>query len=50
VRRVHEAQGRAAVAQLEQLGVTWLAVSVPCESRAEYCEKVAAFGRDYLRS
>ena len=39
----------ARVGELEQMGVTWLAINVPCDSRAEYCEKVAAFGRDYLR-
>jgi probable F420-dependent oxidoreductase len=39
---------RAGVSELEQLGVTWLAINVPCDSRAEYCEKVAAFGREYL--
>jgi probable F420-dependent oxidoreductase len=39
---------RARVAELERLGVTWLALNVPCDSRAEYCEKVAAFGLEYL--
>jgi len=37
---------RARIAELEALGVSWLALSVPCESRAEYCERVAALGRE----
>ena len=39
---------RATVQELEAVGVTWLALSVPCDSRAEYCEKLAAFGREHL--
>ncbi len=36
------------VAELEQLGVTWLALNVPCSSRAEYLERVADFGAQVL--
>ncbi len=36
------------VEALADLGVTWLAITVPCRSRAEYLEKVAAFGATHL--
>ncbi|MCH6560880.1 MAG: LLM class F420-dependent oxidoreductase [Myxococcales bacterium] len=36
------------VAELERMGVTWLAVTLSCESRAEYCERVSAFGEQIL--
>ncbi len=36
------------VAELERMGVTWLAVTLSCESRAEYCERVNAFGEQIL--
>jgi probable F420-dependent oxidoreductase len=39
---------RAGLAELEALGVTWLALSPPCDSRAEYGERVAALGRELL--
>jgi probable F420-dependent oxidoreductase len=35
-------------AQLEALGVTWLTVTLPCQTRAEYRERVAAFGSKVL--
>ncbi len=36
------------VAELEALGVGWLAINVPCQSRAEYCEKIERLGRETL--
>ena len=39
---------RAHLAELAELGVTWLVINVPCGSRAEYLEKVAAFGAAHL--
>lgn len=36
------------LAELEALGVTWLALSVGCESRADYCEKLERFGEQVL--
>ena len=41
---------RARVAELEAMGVSWLAINVPCDSRAEYCEKLARLGAEYLAS
>lgn len=38
----------AELPELEALGVTWLAVSLPCASRAEYCDRLAAFGERIL--
>jgi probable F420-dependent oxidoreductase len=35
---------RAALGELEALGVSWVMLSLPCESRAEYRERVAGFG------
>jgi hypothetical protein len=35
---------RTQVARLADLGVTWLMVNVPCETRAEYRERVADLG------
>jgi probable F420-dependent oxidoreductase len=35
---------RAALAELEALGVSWVMLSLPCDSRAEYRERVARFG------
>jgi probable F420-dependent oxidoreductase len=34
--------------ELAELGVTWLVINVPCRSRAEYLERVAAFGAAHL--
>ncbi len=36
------------VAELERMGVTWLAVTLSCDSPAEYCERVNAFGEQIL--
>ena len=36
------------VAELEAIGVTWLAIPIECESRAEYCDRVSAFGEKIL--
>jgi probable F420-dependent oxidoreductase len=36
------------VGELEAIGVTWLALGLPCESRAVYCENVARFGREVI--
>ena len=36
------------VAELERMGVTWLAITLSCVSRAEYCERVSAFGEQIL--
>jgi probable F420-dependent oxidoreductase len=33
----------------EGAGVTWLAVAVPADTRAEWCDRVAAFGEGMLR-
>ncbi len=33
---------------LAQLGVNWLTVTLPCEGRDDYCERVRAFGTDVL--
>ncbi len=38
------------VAELEGLGVTWLAITVPCGTRAEFLDKLAAFGAAHLGS
>lgn len=35
---------RSQVARLADLGVTWLMINVPCETRAEYLERVADLG------
>ena len=35
--------------ELGVLGVTMLAVHIPANSRAEYCELLAGFGADILR-
>ncbi len=35
-------------AELERIGVTWLTLSLRSGSRAEYCEKLAAFGETIL--
>lgn len=34
----------AHVEALDRLGVTWLAITVPCETRSEYLEKVSSLG------
>jgi len=39
---------RENVARLEALGVTWLTVGFPAETRGEYIEKLRSFGRDVL--
>ena len=36
------------VAALEALGVTWLAIALPCASRREYAERVARFGAEVI--
>jgi probable F420-dependent oxidoreductase len=41
---------RERAAELEALGVTWLTVTLPCASRADWCERVAAFGEDVIRA
>ena len=45
---VEPEQFREHLAELAALGVTWLVINVPCRSRAEYLEKVAAFGETHL--
>jgi len=35
--------------ELAALGVTWLTLVLPCESRAHYCESVSRFGEEVLR-
>jgi probable F420-dependent oxidoreductase len=35
---------RAAVAQLDDIGVTWAALTVPARTRAEFCDRVTAVG------
>ena len=39
----------ASLRELEALGVSWMMLSVPCESRAEYRERMARFGTHILR-
>ena len=39
---------RAAVARLGALGVTWLAITLPCTSRSELCERAAWFGHELI--
>jgi hypothetical protein len=39
---------RAQVVELGALGVTWLALNLPCDSRAEYEERVAELGARFL--
>lgn len=36
---------RARIAELEAIGVTWVTLTLPCRTRAEFCERVDAFGR-----
>ncbi len=36
------------VAELERIGVTWLTMTLPCESRAEFCGRVSDFGGEIL--
>ncbi len=36
------------VATLEALGVTWLAIALPCASRREYAEQAARFGAEVI--
>jgi probable F420-dependent oxidoreductase len=36
------------VAKLEEIGVSWLSVSVPCPSRAGFCENAARFGAEII--
>lgn len=36
------------VTELERIGVTWLAVTLPCTSRKQYCERASAFGEQIL--
>jgi probable F420-dependent oxidoreductase len=36
------------IAELEAAGVSWLMLNVPCESRADYCAKITAFGEEIL--
>jgi probable F420-dependent oxidoreductase len=38
----------AAAERLGALGVTWLAITLPCASRAELCERAARFGREVV--
>ena len=40
---------RAALAELAALGVSWVMLSFPCESRAEYRERVARFADAVIR-
>ncbi len=37
-----------AVAELERIGVTWVTLTLPCESRADFCERASAFGGQVL--
>ena len=39
---------RAASARLAELGVTWLAITLPCATRAEFCARAAWFGREVI--
>jgi len=34
--------------RLEEIGVTWLSVGIPCRSRAAYCENAARFGEEII--
>jgi probable F420-dependent oxidoreductase len=34
--------------RLEEIGVTWLSVGIPCPSRAAYCENAARFGEEII--
>jgi probable F420-dependent oxidoreductase len=38
----------AAAERLARLGVTWLAITLPCSSRAQLCERARAFGREVI--
>jgi probable F420-dependent oxidoreductase len=39
----------ASLRELEALGISWVMLSVPCESRSEYRERVARFGKEIIR-
>jgi probable F420-dependent oxidoreductase len=39
---------RAAAERLAALGVTWLAITLPCATRAEFCERAGWFGREVI--
>lgn len=38
----------AAAQRLDALGVTWLAITLPCATRRELCERAAWFGREVI--
>ena len=38
----------AAAERLARLGVTWLAITLPCATRAEFCARAAWFGREVI--
>jgi len=38
----------AAAERLARLGVTWLAITLPCAARAEFCERAGWFGREVI--
>jgi probable F420-dependent oxidoreductase len=40
----------AATERLARLGVTWLAITLPCATRAEFCARAAWFGREVIAS
>lgn len=39
---------RESAARLAAIGVTWLTINVPCSSRADYIERVAALGEELV--
>jgi len=41
---------RARIGELEAIGVTWLTLTLPARSRAEYCERVTDFGTRCIAS
>jgi probable F420-dependent oxidoreductase len=39
---------RAAAERLARLGVTWLAITLPCANRADFCSRAVWFGREVI--
>lgn len=37
------------MAELEAIGVTWVTLTLPCRTRADFCDRVAAFGAALAR-
>lgn len=42
---VDPAAFRGCIAELEEIGVTWVTLSLPALTRAEFCDRLATFGR-----